>query len=199
MTTLPTRTSALATTLAVAALAVVALALTACGSTRRPIIHEHPDPDSHGPIVLPTPLAGALAPDPSPSIVSAQTATPTGAIIAYATAYARTSTAALAARQTTLAAYATPALARSLGASAPTERAQTARALPAGAQMTGAAEALALHSISPTTARGVISVTQTLVLRRQEPQRPVVVDYRFTLTHDRAGWRVASFTPIVEP
>ena len=177
-----------------------ALSLTACGSTAHHArSHEHSDSDLNGPELITAPLPASIAPNPAPRTVARQSATPAGAITAYATAFARSSSTELSRRESTLLAYATPAFAARLRSSYAAARAQTARALPAGAAMTGSIEALALHAPTPVTRKGVVALTQSLQLPGEPPQRPVTVDYAFTLRSEPRGWRVASFVPLVAP
>jgi hypothetical protein len=177
-----------------------ALALAACGSAPHARARrEHPDPDLSGPQRIVAPPPAAIAPNPAPAAVALQSATPTGTITAYATAFARTSSAQLPARESTLLAYSSPPYAASLRSSYPSARAQTARALPDHAAMTGAVEALALRAHGPRTYTGVVAISQSLQLPAQPPQQPVTVDYSFTIAHLPTGWRVASFVPIVAP
>jgi hypothetical protein len=178
---------------ALPALLALVVALSGCGGSQHHGRTEPPDPDLNGPQQLPMPLAAAIVPNPSPQAVARQSASASGAILAFATVYARSSLAGLTGRESTLLAYSSAAYAAHLRATYSQARAQTARALPDGAEMTGAVEALALRPGTASRRTGLLAIGQSLQLPGEASQPPVILHYMFTLQHSAEGWRVASF------
>ncbi len=181
--------------LAVAIVLALAAVLAGGGGSHHHGRPEPPDPDLNGPQRLAAPLPASIVPDPPANAVASQSATPDGAILAFATVYAHSSLSGLAGRESTLLAYSSASYAARLRGSYAQARAQTARALPNAASMTGGVEALAMRAGTASQRSGLVSLGQSLQLPGQASQPVVIVNYNFKLQHTLEGWRVAAFDP----